>query len=63
MTRHFRQIFLLLGLVFSCSASLINNEKVVHEAVLDPDGNYVMLWSPKEDEIVFELQVRFYLFM
>lgn len=45
------------------------NDKMMHRAVLDQRGDFVMLWTPKENNIIFEVQVSrchcnaFYLFL
>ncbi|ROT68032.1 dopamine beta hydroxylase [Penaeus vannamei] len=33
------------------------NDKMMHRAVLDQRGDFVMLWTPKENNIIFEVQV------
>lgn len=30
---------------------------LMHRAVLDQEGKYVMLWTPRDEEIVIEVQV------
>lgn len=30
---------------------------LMHRAVLDTEGKYVMLWTPGEEDITFEIQV------
>ncbi|XP_047468421.1 uncharacterized protein LOC125024667 [Penaeus chinensis] len=33
------------------------NDKMMHRAVLDQRGDYVMLWTPQEKNVIFEVQV------
>ena len=60
-----RNIELLVFLTFNGCFALISkpsevlfSKSFVHSAILDQDGSYLMLWTPLENKIDFEVQVR-----